>query len=208
MITKKIILFGTSGPSVSHLAEETLKRGHKVTVIIPDPNEIKFKHFKLHAFAGNLMNQHEVSKFAHGHDVVICLHEPVISTTKEYIEANRSIIEGAKHAGIHRIISLGYPISLKHERSKTFHATWKLIAEAQHETLKLFKNEDWLRWLYIHSAELGTAHKAIEYSKHNEIHLNSPEGISRVIEINQLVDAILEEAEKTEYILEEDEIII
>ncbi|HXP50367.1 MAG TPA: NAD(P)H-binding protein [Bacteroidia bacterium] len=207
MITKKIALFGTNGKIIKRVAEQALKRGHSVTAVVSYPDEIKLKHPKFKAIAGNLMDKDDVSKFSKGHDVVICLHEPLLTRPKGHVRANRSIIEGAKKAGIQRIVSLGHPVSLKIGSSTGFFDLcdlWEPVAEAENETLKLFKNERGLHWGYLHSVDLSPAHKTGKYSITDEVLLSNPEGKSKLA-ITKLTVALLNEAEKTEYVWEESE---
>ena len=207
MITKKIALFGTNEKVVKRVAEEALKRGHSVTAIVSDSDEIKLKHSRFKAVRGNLMNKDEVTRYSKGHDVIICLHEPLLSRPIGHVRANRSIIEGAKNAGIQRIISLGHPVSLKIGKSTGFFDLcdlWEPVAEAENETLKLFKNERGLHWGYLHSVDLSPAHKTGKYSITDEILLSNPDGKSKLA-IARLTEALLNEAEKTEYVWEESE---
>jgi putative NADH-flavin reductase len=207
MITKKIALFGTDESLVRRVAVEALVRGHKVTAIVPKPEKLNLNYSKFHVVQGNMMDHGEVTKHAHGHDVVICLHEPDLHHPKIHIKANRAVIIGARNAGIDRIISLGHPISIKPEKNKAFFDKWKAVADAQHATHNLFKNEDWLRWEYLHSSEHEHAPKAIKAPFGHEIYLSNPEGTGKVLHVNRFIDALLEEAEKTEFIWHEDEIV-
>ncbi|HWY99321.1 MAG TPA: NAD(P)H-binding protein [Bacteroidia bacterium] len=208
MITKKIALFGTNESLVRRVAEEALKRGHSVTAVVPHNTDIKLKHHKLNVVWCNLANGSEMSKHARYHDVVMCLHEPELTHPKKHVKANKAVIEVAKNNGIHRIVSLGHPISLKVDDSKESYDLWKAVTDAQHETLKLFKNEFWLRWEYLHSPELAPHKKDEKHFVNKEIFLSNPEGTNSAIKLNRVIDALLEEAEKTEFIWEEDEIII
>ncbi len=208
MITKKIVLFGTNVSLVRLVAEEALKRGHSVTAVVPANTEVKFKHAKFKVVSCDLANGSEMSNHAKGHDVVICLHEPELTHPKRHTRVNRAIIEVAKNTGIQRIVSLGHPISLKVENSKEFRHLWKDLTEAQSETLKLFQNELWLRWEYLHSPELSSNKKEEKHFVDKEISISNPEGTGKAIKLNEVVDALLEEAEKVEFIWEEDEITI
>ncbi|MGP8215487.1 MAG: NAD(P)H-binding protein [Bacteroidia bacterium] len=206
MITKKIALFGTNESLVRRVAEEALIRGHRVTAIVSKLNELKLKHIRFNAFSGEILKPEVVEKYAKGHDAVICLDEPTISHPGKHIEANRSVLEGAKCAGVQRIVSLGHPITQNYEKSKAFHDLWKFLIGAQKETLNLFKNEFWFRWLYLHSVELNPGQKEIKYSVSNQIYLSNPEIKDKIVDKNKIIQALLEEAEKNEYILEEAEI--
>jgi len=123
---------------------------------------------------------------------------------KGHVEANRAIIEGSRNAGVQRIVSLGHPVSVKLERSKAFYEIWKPVAEAQRETLKIFKNERGLHWAYLHSIDLNPSERSVVYSVSDEIVISNPEGKNRV-DIKMLISALLNEAEKIEYVWEENE---
>ena len=200
MSTKKIALFG-DGLIMRRVAEEALKRGHIVTAVVRITNEFKVMHPRLKIVSGDIMNRSEVGKYARGHDVVICVHEPTLSHPQRHIDANRAIIEGSRNAGIEHIVSFGYPISVKLENSREFHELWKPMVEAQSETLKLFKNQKGLQWGYMHSVELNPGKKTSKYSISNEIRLSSPDGRSKV-NMDQLTKTILDEAERKEYVWE------
>jgi putative NADH-flavin reductase len=205
MITKKIALFGTDPRLAEQVAAEALVRGHSVTLVVPNPQDINLKYHSLKSVQGNMMDVNDVSKHAAGHDVVICLHEPDIYHLKKHIKANKSVIEGAKNAGVQRIISLGHPISISADKNKAFYDMWKAVAEVQGETLKLFKNENWLRWEYLHSnvpsIQQGRSHV------HRAVLVSNPEGTNKAVHAHQFIKALLEEAEKTEFIWHEDEIV-
>ena len=206
MITKKIALFGTNGSLVRLVAEEALKRGHSITAVVPAHTEVELKHAKFKLVSCDLTNGSEMTEHAKGHDVVICLHEPELMHPKRHTRVNRAIIEVAKNTGIQRIVSLGHPISLQIKNPKEFHYLQKTLAEAQSDTLKLFQNEGWLRWEYLHSPELDPHKK--EHVVNEGICVSNPEGTGKRVKLNQVVDALLEEAEKVEFIWEEDEITI
>jgi putative NADH-flavin reductase len=203
MSTKKIALFGADGQVMKKVAEEALRRGHIVIAVVRIPNEFRVMHPRLKVVSGDIMNRSEVSKYARGQDVVICVHEPALSHPQRHIDANRAIIEGARSAGVQHIISFGHPISLKLENSKEFHDLWRPVAEAQRETLKLFKNEQGLHWGYVHSVGISRSKKS-RYSISDEIILSNKEGKNK-IDVTQLAKILLDEAERTEYVWEVNE---
>jgi len=128
MKTKKIALFGTNTQGLWEVIEETLRKGHSVTAIVDNPGEFKLTHPNFIAVKGNLMNPNEVARYAEGHDLVMCLHDPALSGLQSHVDANRAIITGARKMGIEQVISLGHPISLKLENTKDFFDLWKSIA--------------------------------------------------------------------------------
>src|SRR5665213_2381623 len=152
METKKIALFGTNTHALRCVAEETLKRGHSVTAVVDNPAEFKLSHIRFSVVKGNIMRSGDVAKHAEGNDIVICIHDPVADPFSHF-QANQAVISGCKYAGVSSLVSIGHPITLKLESSKDFFEIWKPIAEAQLETLNMFKHEHDLYWSYLHSVD-------------------------------------------------------
>jgi putative NADH-flavin reductase len=197
MNLQKIALFGTVGDSTQRFATEALRRGHNVTVIVPNEKEFTLKHPKLKVVSGDVRNNYDVSKLAQGHDVVICTHEPTQSKPREHVEITRSVIEGVKDAGIHHLISVAHPFGQPKERTEEAYNEFKPIVKAQQEALKLFQNENQLQWGYAHSIEPEVEEKTGKYRSSNEILFTSQEGQSK-IPLEGYASAIIDEAEKSE----------
>ena len=147
------------------------------------------------------MRSGDVAKHAKGNDMVICIHDPVTDPFSHF-QANEAVISGSKYAGVRSLLSLGHPVSLKLENSKDFFEIWKSIAEAQLETLNFFKSEHNLNWSYLHSVDLFLKKKN-NYLISEEILISNQEGINKVIELDQLMEALLNEINKPEYAWEE-----
>ncbi len=197
MNSQKIALFGIPGESTRRFATEALRRGHSVTAIVPNEKEFTLKHPNLKVVTGDARKDQDVSKFAQGHDVVICTYEPTQAKPREHVEIMRSVIDGVKDSGVHHLISVAHPFGQPVERTEESYNEFKPIVKAQQEALKLFQNENRIHWGYAHSIEPEAEAKTGKYRSSNEILFTSPEGESR-IPLEGYASAIIDEAEKGE----------
>jgi len=197
MSTQKIALFTPTGEVGRRLAEEALKRGHSVTAIVTNENEFNLKHPNLKVVRGDVTRKEEVVKYARGCDVAICAHEPSTKNPREHVDVTRNIIEGAKEAGVHHIISASHPFGKRMEPTEEFYNSFKPVIQAQREALKLLQKEKSLTWGYLHSAELEPGQKPGEYRVTNEVLFSQPTGQNR-IPLKDYTTAILDEAEKSQ----------
>ena len=196
MNSQKIALFGTTGETTQRLVTEALRRGHNVTAIVPDEREFAMKHPNLKVVKGDVRKKEDVKKYATGHDVVICTHQPQRSNPDEYVNLTRSVIDGVKSSGIHSLVSVAHPFGQTTQTSKEYEEQ-KPILKAQQDALQLFQNEKELQWGYAHSATSEVEQKTGKYQTSNEVLLTNPEGESR-IPVKDYASAILDEAEKGE----------
>ncbi|HTA83941.1 MAG TPA: NAD(P)H-binding protein [Bacteroidia bacterium] len=197
MNTQKIALFTTTSEMGTRLAEEALKRGHNVTAIVPDETEFKLKHQNLKVVKGDVRNKEDVSKNARGHDVVISTHEASMKNPREHVEATRSLIEGAKEAGVQHLVSASHPFAQRMENTEEFYDSFKPVLQAQQEALKLLQKEKGLSWGYLHTVEPEAGQRAGEYRVSTEAYLSEPEGQSRIA-LKNYTSHILDEAEKNQ----------
>jgi putative NADH-flavin reductase len=196
MNTQKIALFGPTGEVGQRLAEEALKRGHSVTAIIRDETEFKLKHPNLTVIKGDVRKKEDVSRYAKGHNVVIAFHEPTKENPREHLETARTFIEGTKQAGVPHLVAIGHSSSKWMGNTQQAVETYKPIAQAQRETLNLFKNEKDLNWGYARNAEPEKGNGSGEYRMTNEILINHPQGEYKV-QPKDFTSAVLDEAEKS-----------
>lgn len=197
MNSQKIALFGTPGESTRRFATEALRRGHNVTVIVPNEREFTLKHPNLTVISGDVKKNYDVSRLAQGYDVVICTHEPTQAKPREHVEITRSVIEGVKDSGVHHLISVAHPFGQPKEGTEEGYNEFKPIIKAQQEALKLFQKEDQLEWGYVHTIEPEAEEKTGKYRSSNEVLFTSPEGQSR-IPLEGYTSAIIDEAERSQ----------
>ncbi len=139
MNAQKIALFTSTEGVGQRLTEEALKRGHNVTAIVQNENEFKVNHPNLKIVKGDVRNKEDVRRYARGNDVIVCAYNPFKTQPKEYAEITRSIIQGAKDAGVERIIAAGHPVEQAKETTQEFYDEFKPVMRAQQEALNFSK---------------------------------------------------------------------
>jgi putative NADH-flavin reductase len=83
------------------VAQEALRREHKVADIARDPVRIPFL---LTPAEGNTLNRENVTQVVAGHDVVVSTIEPSENQPRSAVpEATQSLLEGVKRVGVKRL---------------------------------------------------------------------------------------------------------
>jgi uncharacterized protein len=197
MNPQKIALFGTPGETTQRLATEALRRGHNVTAIVSDEKMVTIKHPNLKVVKGDVKKKEDVTRYAKGHDVVICAHEPTQAKPNEHVEITRSVIEGVKSSGVNHLLSVAHPFGQPTERTEEAYNEFKPIVKAQQEALNLFKREPKLQWGYIHSMEPEAIAGTNKYRTAVEVFFTNSEG-QNTLPVKGYTSAIIDEAEKGE----------
>lgn len=73
---KNVVLIGASGFVGSAILKEALDRGHKVTVIAPNPEKITLRNPNLTVVKGDATDPDELAAVAKGKDAVISAYNP------------------------------------------------------------------------------------------------------------------------------------
>lgn len=106
-----IALFGATGNIGREIRAEALRRGKKVTAVVhnrPLPEEENLVSVK-----GDIANADDVVKIASGHEAVISAYSPGLRSYSAedaavlIKAAHESLFEGAKRAGVKRVIVVG-----------------------------------------------------------------------------------------------------
>jgi len=197
MNSEKIALFGTPSETTEFLAIEALKRGHYVTVVVPDTRELSLRYLNLKVLKGDARKKGDVSRFAKGNDVIICAYETTQSNPFEHLEITHSVIEGTKEADVHHLVFAAHHFGQPTERTKASYNEFKAVLKVQQEALKLFQHEKEIQWVYAHSVEPEPDEKSGNYLTRREILVSTPEGENR-ISAQEYASAIFNEAEKSE----------
>jgi putative NADH-flavin reductase len=71
-MNKKIIVFGASGITGTHIVTQALNQGYLVTAFVRNTSKIKIQHSNLHIVQGDIMNIETVASAILGQDAVIC----------------------------------------------------------------------------------------------------------------------------------------
>jgi hypothetical protein len=67
----RILVFGASGKVGSHVVDEALARGHRVTAVSRDPARIERRHPRLDSAPGNILDPDSIAALVAGPDVVV-----------------------------------------------------------------------------------------------------------------------------------------
>ncbi|MFC4008097.1 NAD(P)-dependent oxidoreductase [Nonomuraea purpurea] len=170
----KLLLFGATGMIGQRIAAELVNRGHEVTAVSrsgPVKGDVK-----------------DTATLAKGYDAIVsAIAPPRDGTDPEgpFLEANRALIEGARAAGVRRVISVGGAGSLKVAPgldlvdTPEFPEIYKKESLAGRKALGLFRQVDDLDWTYISpAAEIGPGERTGIYRIGHEDLLTDSEGRS------------------------------
>ena len=66
-----IVIYGATGKVGSHVVQEALDRGHRVTAVSRNPTQVEMQHDNLSVVKGDLLDKTSVTEIVTGQDVVI-----------------------------------------------------------------------------------------------------------------------------------------
>ena len=107
---KNVVLIGATGFVGSAILNELIERGHKVTAIVRNLESAKVKNPLIEYVAGDATNPVELAQIAKGKDAVISAYNPGWANPRQYedtLENYPKIVEGAKQAGVRRLLIVG-----------------------------------------------------------------------------------------------------
>ena len=108
-MAKNVLLIGATGFVGSAILNELISRGHKVTAIVRDANSLAGKE-GVEAVVADATNPAELAQLAKGKDAVISAYNPGWKNPRQYeetLENYPKIVEGAKRAGVRRLLIVG-----------------------------------------------------------------------------------------------------
>ncbi len=76
-----IIIYGATGEVGSHVVDEALRRGHRVTAVSRNPAQVEMQHANLSVVKGDLLDRGSVARTVTGKDVVILSVRGVIGSS-------------------------------------------------------------------------------------------------------------------------------
>ena len=107
---KNVVLIGATGFVGSAILNELIERGHKVTAIVRNLESAKVKNPLIEYVAGDATHPAELAQIAKGKDAVISAYNPGWANPRQYedtLENYPKIVEGAKQAGVRRLLIVG-----------------------------------------------------------------------------------------------------
>ena len=107
---KNVVLSGATGFVGSALLNELVLRGHKTTAIVRDLESVKVENPLIEYVVADATNPAELAQIAKGKDAVISAYNPGWRNPRQYeetLENYPKIVEGAKQAGVRRLLIVG-----------------------------------------------------------------------------------------------------
>ncbi|MFE7902334.1 NAD(P)-dependent oxidoreductase [Streptomyces sp. NPDC057424] len=205
----KILLIGATGMIGSRVTAEALGRGHEVTAATRSGRADALpEHHALTVLALDATAPGKVAQAAAGHDAVISAVSPPrdgSDPTAPLLATYRSLVEGLRTGGVHRLLVVGGAGSLRtasgRDRVDTpdFPAMYKAEALAQREVLHLLRAEvrDDLDWTYVSPAdEIAPGERTGTFRLGGDDLLIAEDGTS-FISAEDYAVALVDEAEKS-----------
>ncbi|MDR8774284.1 hypothetical protein FEP92_04697 [Burkholderia multivorans] len=152
-----IALLGATGMIGSRIAAEAARRGHRVTALSRRPGAAGDG---ITAKAADLFDPASVAVALPGHDVVASAYGPKQDDAANVVAAVKALVEGARRAGLKRVVVVGGAGSLEVAPGKQlvdtegFPAEYKAVALAHRDALDYLKTVDDLDWTFFAPAAL------------------------------------------------------
>jgi putative NADH-flavin reductase len=89
-----IVVYGATGKVGSHVVQEALDRGHRVTAVSRNPQKVEIRHDNLSIVKGDLLDISSLTETVTGHDVVVLSVRGVIVLFRQEDRAPRLIHVG------------------------------------------------------------------------------------------------------------------
>ncbi len=156
--TLNIALFGATGVIGSRIAAEAARRGHRVTALSRQPGAAAVANVT--ARAPDLFDAASVAAALAGQDVVASAYGPKQGDAAQVGVATRALVEGARRAGIKRLVVVGGAGSLEVAPGKQlvdaegFPDAYKAVALAHRDALTYLKTADDLDWTFFAPAAM------------------------------------------------------
>ena len=156
----KVALIGASGFVGKAILNELIKRGHQVTAIVRNPENITQTE-NVKAITANALDANEVAETVKGHDAVISAYNAGWANPNlynEFLQGSKAIQEGVKKSGIKRLIIVGGGGSLYVAEglqlvdTPEFPQEFKAGASSARDYLNILKEEKELEWTFLSPA--------------------------------------------------------
>lgn len=153
---KNVLLIGASGFVGSAILNELLNRGHQVTAVVRNPEKITLSNPLLTVVKADATDPDTLASLAHGKDAIISAYNPGWGNPRQYeenVENYPKIVEGAKRAGVERLLIVGGAGTLRVNGVRlvdtgTLPEAWmpaaKSLGEIYEHTLLPEKQLDWV----------------------------------------------------------------
>lgn len=207
----KIVLFGATGHIGQRVAAEALSRGHEVVGVVRDPDKVASPDPRVTLVQGDATDASSVAKVARGADAIVSAISPRPNArgrgAPSLAAAARALMEGARAAGVRRLISVGGAGSLEVAPgvrlmdAPGFPDAYKGEAREGLESLEAFRADGaGLDWTYLSpAAEIGPGPRTGVYRTTGDQFLADAAGHSR-ISYDDYAVALVDELERRAHV--------
>jgi uncharacterized protein len=157
----KIAIIGATGYVGSAVLNEALQRGHEVTAIARNTDQITTKNAKLKIVSADIDDSENLAKILTGNDAVVSAFNAGWTNPNlynDFIKGCEAIQQATKLSGVKRLLVVGGAGSLEIAPglqlvdTPEFPAQWKSGATAARDYLNIIKKEKDLDWTFLSPA--------------------------------------------------------
>ena len=212
----EILVYGASGKVGTHVVEEGLHRGHRITAVSRDPGRITRAHEYLQVEQGDILDPDGVLDLVRGTDIVVISVRGVTGDRQDAVDAVpylglKNVVEALRKAGrsAARLIHVGGSGSLEVEPGKLFADQLPEFLLPKHLELEIagqvaalgyLRTVTDVKWTYATPAKNFTNGKRTgEFRIGGDRLMEDARGRSRISRADFAV-AVIDEAENAEFV--------
>lgn len=149
-----VVLYGATGKAGSRILTELVSRGHQVTAVARNTDQLPKTVKPVH---DDLSNTDRIAEIIKGSNAVVSAYGPPLNDTDQIIGATERLIAAVSKAGAPRLIVVGGAGSLEVAPGVTLAASghlpaeWLPIALSHEKALKLLEKSN-INWTYFSPA--------------------------------------------------------
>ena len=116
----RLAILGATGRIGSATVQQALRKGHKVVVLVREPDRLSFRHEDLRVFQGDARKREVVEAAVAGTQAAISALGPRRNTPEDadaHLQAVRTVLEALEATGVRRIVAvLGAAVDVPGDR--------------------------------------------------------------------------------------------
>lgn len=204
----KVAMIGATGYVGSRMMIEALQRGHEVTAIARNLEQLPPVP-QLHAVRGDVYDQNEIAALVAGHDAVIDAFHPGWGTPdsgERLLSGEQAIIAAVKQAGIARLLMVGSAGTLEIAPrldlldTGEFTEEMKATARASRAVLQQMRSEEELQWTMLTPpAVLQPGQRTGSFRLDDDQLITDEQGLSN-ISLEDYAVAMIDELENPQHV--------
>ncbi|HKI56704.1 MAG TPA: NAD(P)-dependent oxidoreductase [Trueperaceae bacterium] len=206
-----IVLFGATGNIGRRIAQEAMRRGHRVQGVVRDPSAAQAPDDRVQLVSGDATDADSVAQAVRGADAVVSTISPRPNArglpVPRLVDNVRALIAGLRRAGVDRVLYVGGAGSLEVAPGQAlvdqpgFPEAYEAEAREGRDALDVWRREaEGLAWTYLSpAAEIAAGERTGRYRTTRDRVLRDAEGNSFITYEDYAV-AVLDELEKPQHV--------